>query len=99
MGHLYNNLRFKKTMKTLHFSPNIWRSVYTTHENPFKQYSEKKLFSRDSVIPSTFCNHTVKVHSGKVFKTFTINKWKVGFKFGEFTWNRRYASYKPSKKK
>lgn len=52
------------------------------------------MFTRSSVIPRSFKNLLVKVYSGKKWHARVINKWNVGFKFGELTWNRKLALYK-----
>ncbi len=47
-----------------------------------------KIWSRDTVILSSFVNHKFLVHSGKKFKTLLITREKVGYKFGEFCTTR-----------
>jgi len=36
----------------------------------------------------------MKIYSGQKWQLKKINRWVVGFKFGEFTWNRRVALFK-----
>jgi len=50
-----------------------------------------KLWSRSSVIPASLVGETVLVHSGKEFKKVAVTREKVGFKFGEFSFTRRYT--------
>ena len=45
-------------------------------------------------IPLILINTSVKIYSGKSWHRRNINKWMIGFKFGEFTWNRKLALYK-----
>jgi ribosomal protein S19 len=52
------------------------------------------MFNRSSVIPNAFVNLPVWIYSGKRWHIRLVNKWMVGFKFGEFTWNRKLALYK-----
>ncbi len=47
-----------------------------------------KIWSRDTVILSSFVNHKFLVHSGKKFKNLLITREKVGYKFGEFCTTR-----------
>ena len=61
--------------------------------------SEKKIFTRSSKIPKAYIGYEVIIHRGNKFKTKNINSWVVGFKFGEFTWNRKIALYKSKQKK
>jgi ribosomal protein S19 len=95
MGNLYNfSLRVIKNKQLNHFSPNIWRSVYLISTNQVYHTREKKIYGRNSTIPNVFVNHEILVYSGKKWHTRRVNKWMVGFKAGEFTWNRRYALFK-----
>lgn len=50
-----------------------------------------KIWSRSSVIPGFLMGETVFVHNGKEFKRVSITREKVGFKFGEFSFSRRYT--------
>jgi len=62
-------------------------------------FAEKKVWARNSTIPHLYCGEEILVHTGKKFKKRYVNRWMVGFKFGSFTWNRRYALYKSKRKK
>ena len=69
-----------------------------------KSIKSKKIWSRSSVIPSFLIGETVLIHNGKEFKRVVINREKVGFKFGEFSFTRKYTNKektikKPIKKK
>jgi len=95
MGHLYNlNLSVKKQLKPKYLSPNIWRIMYLISSNPVHHTSEKRIRSRASTVPVTFVGYETLIHSGKKWHKRKINNWMVGHKFGEFTWNRRYALFK-----
>jgi len=54
----------------------------------FRKNRIKKIWCRNSTIPSTFLNWYVLIHTGKDFIKILITKEKIGFKFGEFcfTW-------------
>jgi small subunit ribosomal protein S19 len=54
--------------------------------------SRKKLYiwSRDSVITNKFLNKNVLVHNGKEFKKIFITREKIGFKFGQFSFTKKY---------
>jgi len=62
------------------------REVY--HFNP------KRMWNRSSHIPTMFYKHKIYIHSGKRWITKFVNKWIIGFRAGEFSWNRRLALYK-----
>jgi ribosomal protein S19 len=68
--------------------------MYLIKANPFKHALEKKIYNRSCTIPKMYIGREVFIYSGKRWHTKIINKWMVGFKFGELTWNRRLALYK-----
>ena len=74
MGYLYSNNNIKRKHKIIYFSPNVWRSIYSIHENSFKHNAEKKIFNRGSSIPSTYAGFKVVVHSGNKFNNIPINR-------------------------
>jgi len=80
-----------------------WKGAFL-HNSLFKmnqQTSNKKLkiWSRSSVIPSSFIGKNVLIHTGKDFKTLFISREKVGFKFGEFAFTRKKTKQKKQVKK
>lgn len=56
-----------------------------------KQKLNHKIWSRSSVVPASLIGETVFIHNGKEFKRVSITREKVGFKFGEFSFTRRYT--------
>lgn len=72
----------------------FWKKIFLYKQYPIFKNAEKKIMSRSSIIPKIFSNTCVKIYSGKSWHTRNINKWMIGFKFGEFTWNRKLALYK-----
>lgn len=85
---------FKLSNKIRFCSPYFWKKIFLFQQNKVFKLSEKKIFSRSSVIPYGFLRQYVKIHNGKKWFGRVIKKWNVGFKFGELTWNRRIALYK-----
>ena len=51
-----------------------------------------KVWSRRSTIPFNFIGMYVLVHNGKEFRKVYITREKVGLKFGEFAFTRKYTS-------
>ena len=51
----------------------------------------QKIWCRSSTIPASLVGRTVLVYNGKEFKRILINREKVGFKFGEFSFTRKYT--------
>lgn len=94
-----NAILKKNNNKLNYLSPNVLRSVYLISLNSINQNVEKKIYSRGSCIPPIYTNQEVLISKGRGLKLKYINRWMVGFKFGEFTWNRRIALYKAKQKK
>lgn len=85
----------KKQNNNLNFcSPFIWKKIFLFKQNKLFKTSEKLIYTRSSVVPYIFCNSYIDIYSGKRWHNKVVNKWMVGFKFGEFTWNRKLALYK-----
>ena len=80
--------------KLLHCSPYFWKKIFLYNRHPIFKKAEKKIFSRSSIIPKILTNLTIDIYSGNLWHKKTVNKWMVGFKFGEFTWNKKIALYK-----
>ena len=100
MGSIYFNEAIQiKKVKINYLSPKIWRIMYLIKTNSVHHTSEKRIRTRGSVIPLTFISHEVIIHTGNKWTTRNINIWNIGFKFGEFTWNRKYALFKSKAKK
>lgn len=88
------HLKKLKTFKKVHASSSTWRKVFLVKNNPLYDAYEKKFYDRSSTVLWMFKGEQVKVYSGKRFFNRVVNRWMVGFKFGEFTWNRKIALYK-----
>ena len=98
--HLYHKrLEFKNKRVVSFFAPKIWRIMYLISSNSVHHTSEKRIRTRSSTIPVTFNSFEVYIYTGKRWCTRRINKWLVGFKFGEFTWNRKFAVFKAKQKR
>lgn len=59
--------------------------------NNFLKRNEKKIWARNSAIPSAFIGQFVYIHKGNDFTKVYINREKVGFKFGEFAYTRKFT--------
>lgn len=74
-------------------SRSLWKGPFVD-PNFLKNKQQKtniKVWSRASVIPSFLIGETVFVHNGKEFKKISITREKIGFKFGEYSFSRRYT--------
>lgn len=54
----------------------------------------KKTFSRKSVIPASLINKRVLVYTGRRFIPIKIDRKKIGYKFGQFSFTRKMFSKK-----
>jgi small subunit ribosomal protein S19 len=74
-----------------------WKGPYIHFKFLKKKILENKLikvWSRDSVILSTFINYKFLIYNGKIFKNFFITREKIGYKFGEFCTTRAKYHHK-----
>lgn len=56
--------------------------------------SNLKIWSRSSIILSTFVGYKFLIHSGNNFKKFYVTREKIGYKFGEFCTTRQKCVHK-----
>ena len=63
-------------------------------EYPLHRRREKYIYDRGTTISPLYVGLRVNIYSGRKFYTKFVNKWMIGFKFGEFVWNRKLAMYK-----
>lgn len=84
----------QRSRKLLFYSSAIWRRAFIFHSKPYFKGGEKYIYSRSSVIPAVFIGTHLYIHTGKKWTERHTTRWRIGFKFGEFTWNRRIAVYK-----
>jgi small subunit ribosomal protein S19 len=68
-----------------------WKG-YFFDSSVFSNKKSIKVWSRKSSIPFYLLNQYVLVHNGKEFKKIFITREKIGFKFGEFAFTRKYTS-------
>jgi ribosomal protein S19 len=95
MGHLYDlKLNVIKKSRPQYYSAGVWRLMHLISGNAVHHTREKRLYTRATTVPSVFVGYEIVVHSGKRWHRRRVNQWMVGFKAGEFTWNRKYALFK-----
>lgn len=58
----------------------------------FYKKKNKNIWSRNSTIPESLIDQSVLVHNGNKFIKTYITREKVGFKFGEFSYTRKFTS-------
>lgn len=78
-----------------------WKGLFLEKSiiNLTKTKKKLKVYSRSSSIPNFLTNKYVLIYDGKEFRKVFINREKVGFKFGEFSYSRRKKKLKNIKKK
>lgn len=84
----------KKNKKLIYCSHDVWRKIFLYKKNPIFKIGEKFVNKRSSSIPKIFNNCNVYIYNGKNWINRFVSKWMIGYKFGEFTWNRKIAFYK-----
>lgn len=96
MSILYKNTNpnLVKNSKMNYFSPSMWRLMYLATTSDVHLAGDKKVKNRASTVPITLLRRDTMIYTGKKWTFRKVNRWMVGFKFGEFTWNRKYALYK-----
>lgn len=83
-----------KSYKLNYTAPGTWRKIFLIHDNDVFRPKDKVIYDRSSTIPAMFVGSKVKIYSGMRFHTRVVNRWMVGYKFGEFSWTRKLALYK-----
>ena len=74
-------------------SRSIWKGPFLDVSIRRKSNITKlKIWSRASVIPAFLIGENILIHNGKEFKKVLITREKVGYKFGEFSFTRKYVS-------
>ena len=86
--------KIKKTYKINKLSVSTWRKIFLVYDNEVFGPKNKVIYDRNSAVPSSFVGSKVKIYSGRKFHSRVINRWMVGYKFGEFSWTRKLALYK-----
>lgn len=87
-----NSSRLKK--KLIFCSLDLWRKIFLSHKSIVFKNQEKFIHHRSSTIPKIFTNYDVSIYNGKKWIKKNVSRWMIGFKFGEFTWNKKSAIYK-----
>ena len=54
-----------------------------------KKKRKLKTYSRSSCIPSFLIKKFILIYDGKEFRKCYINREKIGYKFGEFSYSRK----------
>lgn len=84
----------KKTFKLNYVAPSTWRKVFLVSGNDVYKDKGRTVYDRGSTIPLSFVGAKIKIYAGMRFHLRVINRWMVGYKFGEFSWTRKLALYK-----
>jgi ribosomal protein S19 len=84
----------KKTYKVPYIAPSTWRQLFLIESNEAYLNEKRVVHDRSSTIPPIFSNVNTRIYTGKRYIICEIDRWLTGFKFGEFTWNRKVALYK-----
>ena len=89
---------FLKPIQLKYFAPKIWRIIFLIKTSLIYNKTKKYIWTRGSVIPLTFWLHEIIIYTGYKWLVRRVTFWHIGFKFGEFTVNRKYSFPKKKKK-
>jgi ribosomal protein S19 len=84
----------KKIFKVSYVAPSVTRQLYLMQDTDLYDGQVLSVTSRGSAIPFAFEPRRVKIYTGRGYTIREMSVWMIGFKFGEFTWNRKLALYK-----
>jgi small subunit ribosomal protein S19 len=77
-----------------------WKGAFIDNSLKKKFCNVKcKVWSRKSIVPYELIKKFVYIHNGKIFKKIYVNREKVGYKLGEFTFTRNHFVKKKKNKK
>lgn len=85
---------FSRVNKINYMCYRTWRYLYLVNVRPYYNRASKRYWGRATTIPASFLRARVRIYTGKKWKIRYVNRWMVGYRVGEFTWNRRLAMYK-----
>jgi ribosomal protein S19 len=77
----------------------IEKSILLLNKKIIINKKKLKIYSRSSCIPSFLINKFVLIYDGKDLRKCYINREKVGYKFGEFSYSRKKNGVKKKLKK
>lgn len=89
-----NELKAFSRRNLLYCSTFFWKKIYVFKILPILTVYPGHIYYRSSIIPRVMRGSKIKIHTGKKWRMRFVRKWMIGYKIGEFTWNRRYAIYK-----
>lgn len=89
-----NPFHLKKTCKISYAAAGTWRQIFLNQSNDVWISQNKFIHERSSTIAPMYTYTRVRIYTGRGFTIRNVYPWMVGFKFGEFTWNRKLALYK-----
>lgn len=72
----------------------IWKGNFIDKyllSEKFNSINKKLIWARNSTIPEKLIGQAVFIHNGKDFIKSYITREKVGFKFGEFAYTRKFT--------
>ena len=92
--HMATFTNTKKTFSLNKALPSTWRQIFLVYSNPLFLRRTKYIYDRGSIVPQIFIGHRVRIRSGNKFHSRVLNRWMVGYNYGEFSWTRKLALYK-----
>jgi ribosomal protein S19 len=92
-------MNYRKELTNPTISKFLWRKIFLFKTRPIFKRSRKEIWSRSDTLIRILHDREIKIYTGNKWKTRFVRWWMIGFKFGEFTWNKQRAIYKAKQKK
>lgn len=80
-------------------SRSVWKGYFISSLLFKKKVKKKLIWLKNSTITGDLKGQIVFVYNGKEFKKLYITGAKIGFKFGQFIFTRKYLQKKQLKRK
>jgi len=81
------------------FHKSVFKKIFYVKTLDSLLKKESIIFNKSCVIPKSFKNFTLKIYKGNIFRIFSIDKFNIGFKFGNFVFTRKPHTFIKKKKK
>jgi len=79
--------------KLYYYSNFVFKCSYLIKIKKQLKNKNKIIFNKSATIPKIFLNNKVNIYKGCFFRSLFINKFILGFKFGEFSFTRKPFKY------
>jgi len=89
----------KSNWKLNYINKNLFKKLLLLKINNELKGKNKIIFKKSDIIIKTFLNNKFLIYKGCFYRNLFINKFILGFKFGEFAYTRKPFRYMLKSKK